>query len=343
MPAETSLRAFLELMSGHAIVRSIGVVAELGVPDALVGGPLGAADLAQRCGAEASALGRVMRMLAAVGVFTESSNPPRYGLTPVSQLLRSDSPNSLRDFARLRGGAMSWGAWTGLEHAVRTGESGFERIHGSSAFRHLESHPAAAKMFDEGMRSLSRQIDASVLASYDFSHFSKLIDVGGGHGGLLAAILRANPRVTGILLDMAAAITASGEVLRAAGVADRCEAVAGNFFETLPQGADAAILSHVLHNWGDDDALRILRNCRDAVGPSGTVLMLEYVLTDDVAGVVAKQFDVQMLVYFGAGRERTAEEYRELLERAGLRLTRILATSSPVSVIEAQRALAQRR
>lgn len=336
MSADTSLRAFLELMSGHTIVRSIGVIAELGVADALVNGPLHAAEIAQVCGAEPNALGRVMRMLAAVGVFTESQDPPRYGLTPVSQLLRSDSASSLRDFARLRGGAMSWGAWAGLEHAVRTGHSGFERVHGSSAFEHLKRNPADAKVFDDGMRSLSRQIDASVVRSYDFSPFRKVMDVGGGRGGLLAAILRANPGLTGILLDTAIPIAGSTEVLRAAGVSDRCAAVVGDFFESLPKGADAVILSHVLHNWGDDDALRILRNCRDAVGPRGTVLILEYALTNDAAGVIAKQFDLQMLVYFGAGRERTVDEYRSLLERAELTLTRIVATSSPVAVMEAR-------
>jgi ubiquinone/menaquinone biosynthesis C-methylase UbiE len=334
-PPDTSFRSLLELLSGHAVVRSLGVVAELGVADALVEGPLDAAELAQRCSANKDALGRVMRMLAAVGVFTESSKPPRYGLTPISELLRTDAKNSLRDFARLRGGGMSWGAWTGLEHAVRTGESGFERIHGSSPFDHFRQDPAAARNFDDGVRSLSRRTDASVVESYDFSRFRKVIDVGGGRGGFLAAVLRAHPHLRGILLDMATPLAESGEVLKNAGVADRCEVVVGDFFQALPKGADVAVLSHVIHNWGDDDAVRLLRNCRDAVGPRNTVLILEYGLTDDAAGLIAKQFDLQMLVYFGSGRERTAEEYRELVTRAGMTLTKIVPTSSPMAVIEA--------
>jgi SAM-dependent methyltransferase len=334
MAADTSLRAFLELMSGHAVVRSIGVVAELGVPDVLANGPMSAADIASRCGANEDALSRVMRTLAAVGLFTEGSTPLRYGLTPLSELLRSDSPRSLRDFARLRGGPMSWSAWGALDHAVRTGGAAFEHAHGASAFEYLEKNPCAARMFDDGMRSLSRHIDAAVVEGYDFSPFTKLIDVGGGRGGLLAAILRAHPHLTGILLDQAAAIGGSGELLRASGVADRCQAVVGDFFAPLPSGADGAILSHVVHNWDDDGAVRILRNCRDALTPTGKVLILEYVLTDDAVGVAAKLFDLQMLVYFGGGRERTVEGYRVLLERAGFALTRIIPTHSPASVVE---------
>ena len=336
MPTDDTLRAFLTLMSGHSTVRSVGVIAELGVADTLAAGPRSAPEIAEICGADPHALGRVLRTLAAVGVFTESSNPPRYGLTHLSELLRSDSPRSLRDFARLRGGTMSWIAWAGFEHAVRTGESGFQRFHGSSAFDYLRANPADAKVFDDGMRSLSRQIDAAVVESYDFSRFRKVMDVGGGHGGLLSAILRANPNLTGILLDVADVVAGSRDVLDAAGVTDRCEVVAGDFFKTLPAGSDVAMLSHVLHNWGDEDALRILRNCRDAVGPNGTVLVLEYGLTDDPEGVIAKQFDLQMLVYFGAGRERTTSEYHELLARADLTPGRVVPTSSPVVVIESR-------
>ena len=333
---DTSLKGFLELMSGHGIVRCIGVIAELGVADVLAQGSLSVVEIARLCGAEPNALGRVMRLLAAVDVFSESADPPLYGLTPISQLLRSDCERSLRGFARLRGGSMSWGAWAGLEHAVRTGGSGFEHIHGSSAFEHLKGNPADAKVFDEGMRSLSRQIAASVVASYDFSSFHQVMDVGGGWGGLLAEILRANGSLAGTLVDLASVITGSSEVLRSAGVEARCEAVAGDFFHPLPRGADLVILSHVLHNWGDADALRILRNCRDAMGSGHTVLVLEYALTDGAAGVIAKQFDLQMLVYFGAGRERTADEYQELLRRADLTVTRTIATSSPVLIIEAR-------
>lgn len=323
-------------MSGHSIVRCIGVIAELGVADVLAEGPLSVAEIARLCGAEPSALGRVMRMLAAVGVFTESADPLLYGLTPISKLLRSDFEHSLRGFARLRGGSMSWDAWAGLEHAVRTGNSGFEHIHGSNAFEHLKNNPADAKVFDEGMRSLSNQIAASVVASYDFSSFHRVMDVGGGYGGLLAEILRANPSLAGTLVDLPSVLAGCAKVLISAGVDDRCTAVAGDFFNPLPRGADLVILSHVLHNWGDDDALRILRNCRDAIGSGHTVLVLEYALTDGAAGVIAKQFDLQMLVYFGAGRERTADEYQELLRRADLTVTRTIATSSPVLIIEAR-------
>lgn len=343
MPDEFTLSDFLKLMGGHAVVRSVGVVAELGVPDALVEGPRTASDLAGICGADAQSLGRVMRMLAGIGVFTESPagaasdvSAVRYGLTPISQLLRSDVPGSMRDFARLRGGSMSWQAWAGLEHSVRTGESGFALAHGAGAFEHMRQHPTDGKVFDNGVRSLTHQIHTAVVASYDFSRFRRVIDVGGGQGGLLAAILRANPSLQGVLLDTANVVATGGEVLRAAGVADRCEIVVGDFFEALPRGADAAILSHVLHNWSDEDSLRILRRCREAVGPGGVVLILEYGLSDDAGGLIAKQFDLQMLVYFGQGKERSTEEYRDLLARAGLKLTRVVQTPAVVAVFEAE-------
>lgn len=259
----------------------------------------------------------------------------RYRLTSISNLLRSDVPGSLRDFARLRGGSMSWKAWAGLEHSVRTGKSGFALAHGSGAFEHMRQHPADAKVFDNGVRSLTHQIHAAIVESYDFSRFRRVIDVGGGQGGLLAAILSANQSLQGILLDTANVVASSGDVLRAAGVADRCEIVAGDFFDPLPRQADAAILSHVLHNWSDEDSLRILRNCREAVGPNGVVLILEYGLSDDEAGLIAKQFDLQMLVYFGQGKERTTAEYRELLSQAGLTLTNVVQTPAVVAVFEA--------
>jgi SAM-dependent methyltransferase len=339
MPDEFTLSDFLKLMGGHAVVRSIGVIAELGVPDTLVDGPRSAQDIAAACGADAESLGRVLRMLAAIGVFTESSSsapPVRYGLTSISSLLRSDAPGSLRDFARLRGGAMSWKAWAGLEHSVRTGESGFALAHGSGAFEHMRQHPEDGRVFDNGVRSLTHQIHAAIVGSYDFSRFRNVIDVGGGQGGLLAEILRANEQLHGILLDTPNVVAQSAELLHAAGVADRCEIVAGDFFEPLPRRADAAILSHVLHNWSDEDSLRILRNCREAVGPDGVVLILEYGLSaGEDAGLIARQFDLQMLVYFGEGKERTTAEYRDLLARAGLTLRRVVQTPAVVAVFEA--------
>jgi SAM-dependent methyltransferase len=324
-------------MSGHAVVRSVGLIAELGVPDVLAHGPMSAEHIAARCGADADALQRVLRTLAALGVFTQASTPPVFALTPLSELLRSDAPDSLRDFARLRGGPMSWGAWGSLDHAVKTGKPAFEHAHGLTPFEYFERHPAAARVFDDGMRSLSSQIHAAIVKGYDFSRFTKLIDVGGGRGGLLAAILRANPNLHGVLLDLAGALEGSAGLLREAGVAARCEAVAGDFFAPLPAGVDGAMLSHVLHNWSDEDSVRILSNCRNALTPGGRVLVLEYVLTEDRSGLVAQFFDLQMLVYFGRGRERTVAEYRALLERAGFVPGRAMATDSPVTIVEGSR------
>ncbi|HEY8508577.1 MAG TPA: methyltransferase, partial [Steroidobacteraceae bacterium] len=175
-----SLNTFLGLMSGHAVVRSIAVIAELGVPDLLASGPKTAAELARACGADPDALHRLLRALAALGIFTETRESGLFGLTALSEPLRSDSPHSLRDFVRLRGGEPYWSAWGALDKAVRTGQAAFEHAHGATHFEYLAQHPEAARRFDDGMRSLMRQIDASIVAAYDFSRFSRLMDAGGG-------------------------------------------------------------------------------------------------------------------------------------------------------------------
>ena len=327
----------LSLLSSHAIVRSIAVVAELGVPDLLAAGPLTAGELARRCGAHEESLFRILRALAAVGIFTQTSSPIRFGLSSLSNQLRSDVPNSLRDFARVRGGEFCWDAWRTLHQAATTGQCAFELAHRTDFFDYLQHHPDAASVFNHGMRSLTSQVYDAVIRAYDFSQFRTLTDVGGGSGAFLAAVLSANPGLVGTLFDRASAIELSGDVLRARGVLDRCRCVAGDFFEAVPAGSEAILLSRVLHDFSDRDVLRILRNCRTALasGGGGKLLVVEYVVTDDEEGVAAKLFDLHMLAYFGAARERTREEFEQLLKQAGFGLQRVVATSASIALIEA--------
>jgi hypothetical protein len=325
----------LSLLSGHAIVLAIAVVAELGVADVLADGPLSVDKISQRCQAHEPSLLRIMRALAAVGVFTQTAPPTRFGLTPLSDSLRSDAPNSLRDFARVRGGELCWDAWRTLYQATRSGESAFKLAHGAEFFEHLQKHPADARVFNQGMRSLSSQVHAAVIRAYDFAQFRSLTDVGGGSGAFMAALLSAHPGLRGTLLDRASAIELSGDVLRAGNVADRCRCVAGNFFEAIPGGSDAILLSRVLHDFSDQDVIRILRNCRAALRGGSKLLIVEYVVTDDEEGIAAKLFDLHMLAYFGAACERTPDEFRTLLETSGFTLTRIVRTTADISVIEA--------
>jgi precorrin-6B methylase 2 len=334
--AAPSFTSVLSLLSGHAVVRAIAVVAELGIADRLVAGPLSARELAQRCDAHEESVFRIMRVLAAVGVFTQTASPVRFGLNPLSNWLRSDVPNSLRDFARIRAGELCWDAWRPLYQAAKTGECAFELAHGAKFFDYLQQHPADARLFNDGMRSLSSQVHEAVIRAYDFSQFRTLTDVGGGSGAFVASLLSSHSGLQATLLDRASAIELSRGVLRARGVAERCRCVAGDFFDAVPTESEAILLSRVLHDFSDQDVTRILRNCRAALPRGGKLLIVEYVVTDDEEGVAAKLFDLHMLAYFGAARERSREEFQSLLEQSGFTLQRIVGTTASISIIEAQ-------
>jgi precorrin-6B methylase 2 len=333
--AALSFTSVLSLLSGHAVVRAISVVAELGIADLLKSGPQTAAELAQRCEVHEDTLFRIMRALAAVGVFTYTASPARFGLNALSNWLRSDVPNSLRGFAHVRGAEVWWDAWRPLQQATKTGECAFELAHGAKFFDYLRAHPADARVFNDGMRSLSSQVHAAVISAYDFSQFRTLTDVGGGSGAFMAALLSAHPGLQGTLLDRASAIELSADVLRARNVADRCHCIAGDFFEAVPSGSEAILLSRVVHDFDDQDVGRILRNCHAALPRGGKLLIVEYVVTDDEEGIAAKLFDLHMLAYFGAACERTREEFQRLLAASGFSLQRIVRTTASIAVIEA--------
>jgi SAM-dependent methyltransferase len=330
-----ALAAMLQLMSGHAIVQSLVVVTELGIPDLLAKGPKTAAELAGECAAHEHSLYRLLRALSAIGIFSELRSTSRFALNAMSECLRSDHPQSLRDFVCLRGHSMYWKAWAELRAAVKTGEAAFWLAHDVSHYEYLEQNPEIARVFHRGVRSLGSQAASTIATAYDFSKYETVLDVGGGEGVLVAAVLKAYPSIRAILFDLPSIVDQSRGVLREAGVSHRCVTMAGDFFIGVPKGADLLILSRVLHNWGDEDALAIMKNCRSALAPNARLLIVEYLIADGKAGIAAKLFDLQMMVYFGRARERPIEDYRTLLHRAGFKLQNVLTTPVGLSLLEA--------
>jgi hypothetical protein len=326
--------ALHQLTRGALVSQAISVFARLGVADALATGPRDAEEIAEPIGAHGPTLYRLLRALSDVGVVAELENR-RFALTPFSEMLRSDVPGSLRDRATIIGLPFHRDPWTDLYETIQTGESAFDRVHGTKLFDYLAEHHEDAAVFDAAMTSISTTMAVSIVQAYDFTPFSTVVDVGGGHGGLLAAILAANPHLQGVLFDKPAVIAGAEEVISSAQVVDRCKVVSGDFVDSVPEGGDAYLLSNVIHNWDDDHAVQILGRCRAAMVNTGCVLLAELVLPEGVAPSMAKLADLGMLIMTSGGRERTEAEYRTLFDRAGLRLTRIVPSTGLVSLLEA--------
>jgi hypothetical protein len=329
---ETSPRyALLQMTNAFQLSQAIYVAATLGIADLLKDGPKGSDELADATRTHAPTLYRLLRALASVGIFVESDG--RFGLTPLAENLRTDTPGSLRDFVMLIGQQSFWSSWGHLLRSVRTGESAFRRIHRMALWEYLAAHPEEAAVFDAAMTSLSSGVVDAVVRSYDFSGIGVLLDVGGGEGTLLAAILAANPSLRGILFDQPDVVRTAGALLEQAGVADRCAVAGGSFFETVPAGADACLLKSVIHDWDDEAAIEILRACRAAMDEGGKLLVVERVIRPGNDPDPAKFSDPNMLVIPG-GRERTAEDFERLYAEAGFELSEIIRTGSPYNIIE---------
>lgn len=321
----------MDMIFAFALSRSISTAAQFGIADQLKDGPKSADELAAALGLHARSLYRMMRALAGAGVFSEDADR-RFSLTPLSELLRSDAPESLRAFATFIANHVNFKTWAELPYSIQTGQRAFDHIYGEFYFDWIEQNPAEGKVFNDAMTSMSLGAGASILAGYDFTGINKLVDVGGGHGLLLAAVLQQYPQMKGVLYD-AAAVVAAHALNTVPGVAERCEVVGGNFFDSVPAGGDAYILKHIIHDWSDDECVVILNHCRAGMTGNGKVLIAEMVLPERNAPGVSKLLDLEML-QFMTGCERTADEYRSLLDRAGFELTRIVHTPSPYSVIE---------
>ncbi|WP_067464473.1 methyltransferase [Nocardia amamiensis] len=326
--------AVLDMASGWLVTQALYTAARLSVADMLADGPLPADAIATRARTDPDATYRLLRTLAGYGVFAELAGR-RFALTPLADPLRADSPRTVRPILLAFGHPAAWATQGELLGAVQTGRSGHELAHGATGFDYLEANPEIAADFHEAMRVTVAMAERPLLAAYDFTRFESVVDVGGGSGYLLAAILRVAPRARGTLYDLATATVRASEILSRAGVSDRCAIENGSFFDAVPTGADAYVLKNIVHDWADEPALRILRSVRDAIAPRGRLLLIECVVPDRRGRPhFSLWLDLEVLLRIG-GRERTRDEYAQLLSQAGFRLRRVVPTASPLSLIEA--------
>jgi hypothetical protein len=325
--------ALLELATGAWTTQALYSAARLGIADQLAAGPARAADVAARIGADPTGVYRLMRALASRGVLTQRADG-RFALTRVGDALRSDAPGSLRDMILFIGHPIRWADWGSLEHSVRTGKTAFAELHGKPFFDYLDTDPEFAAVFNKAMTAGSGLADDVALAAYDFRDRRLIVDVGGGHGSVLATILRGAPDAKGVLFDLPAVVADAVPTLQAAGVADRCRIADGSFMDAVPDGGDAYVMKNIIHDWLDADAMTILRNIRTAIAAGGKLVLVEMVLPERATSFIGHLLDLEMLVTAG-GTERTRAEYANLLSRSGFRLTRVVDTVTPLSIIEA--------
>ena len=316
--------------------RALYAMAALDIADKLADGARSVEELAAAAEAHAPSLYRIMRVLAAAGVFVEEDGR-RFANTPLSALLRNGVPGSLRDFVMLFGDETSWRSWEGILHALRTGEAPFEHIYGEKFFDYLQGHADAAAMFDRAMASASSTTNAAVAGAYDFSGLGTVVDVAGGTGSALCSILAATPDLHGIVFDLPHVDERARAFIAAQGLADRCEFAGGSFFESVPSGAGAYFMKHILHDWGDEDCARILAVCRKAMDANARLLVCERIVPPGNEPSSAKLIDLHMMMTNHGGKERTEREYRDLLSAAGFELRRVVPTTTPWSVIDAMK------
>jgi len=324
----------LQLITGRFVSHAIGVAAHYDLATHLVAGPMTATALAARTETDGRSVYRLLRALASVGVFTETA-PGTFANTPLSETLRSDRSDSSRAFALLMNYDMHVNTWLGLAHSVKTGQNATEHVHGQRAWDLLEANPAFAQVFNNAMTSLSSSIAQAVVSAYDFAGIDELVDVGGGHGFLLSAILSAHASMRGVLFDLPSVVEGAGQLLQARGVASRVRVTGGDFFEEVP-ASGAYIMKHILHDWSDADATRILATIRRAARPGARLLLAESIIRFGNEPDPAKLIDLEMLVFTTGGLERTEDQWKALLGGAGFSLERVVPTPSMVSLIEAR-------
>ncbi len=329
----------LSLITGYWISQAIHVAAELGIADLLDkrGRPI--EDLARATSSNPDALYRLLRALAASGVFAEAA-PREFILTPMGALLKRDMPGNLRDFSRFQGDGWHWDAWGALGESVRNGRparllSGADGKLAANCFDYLATQPESAAIFNAAMTGYTTQVHAAVAENYDFGTARVVVDVGGGHGALLALLLEENPQLRGVLFDRESVVAGAPRTFAEFGVADRAQVVGGDFFGSVPHGADIALLCAVIHDWDDEPAAAILRTVVQALPADGRVLIVENVIPDGNEAHPGKLIDLEMLLMTG-GRERTQHEFEVLLASAGLRIERVISTAVSISIIEAR-------
>jgi hypothetical protein len=327
---QSPAQIILQLATGNYAPRALYVVAKLGIADLLADGDRAAEELAMATKTNPDALYRVLRCLSGFGIFREQADR-RFSLTPVGETLRSDAPNSTRAYT-LMIQEENYHCWGDLLEAVRTGEPSFAKLFGVSRFEFLQTNPEAAAIFQRAMADLARAEIPAIVDVIDFAGVQKVVDVGGGNGALLSAILGRHDHLSGVLLDLAPGIEAART--DAGGPLPRCELVVGDFFEDVPAGGDVYVLKQILHNWPDDECVAILSQCCSALSAVARVLVIERVIGMPNEPSPVTLQDLNMLVTHG-GRERTEKEFSQLFVRAGLRLTGVSPTPTIYRILEA--------
>ena len=323
----------IQMATAYWVSRIVYVAAQLKLADHLASGPRSAAELAGPTGTHARSLHRLMRTLASFGVLSEADDS-RFALTPLGDALKSGAPGSARASILSMAGQWSWRAWEEFPFSIATGNTAMEKAWGMPIFEFLAKNPQEASHFSEAMIGIHGGEPPAVAAAYDFSRFGTIADVGGASGNMLAHILTRHSTPRGLLFDQPHVVRDAPALIEARGLSGRIALESGSFFERVPAGADAYILSHIIHDWNEDQCLTILANCRKAMKPDGTLLIVEFVLPPGNAPHFGKLADMVMLAMPG-GEERTEQEYRTLLGKAGFTLTRVVPTDTPVSVVEA--------
>jgi hypothetical protein len=322
------------LLFGFWASQAVYVAAKLDLASYLKEGALSADELAQSTSTHAHSLYRLLRMLASLGVVSEDADN-RFSLTPVGECLRADVPGSQRALA-LMAGEEHYQSWGELLYSIQTGLPAFDKIYGKPIFDWLSQQPEKAAIFDQAMVSVHGRETAAMLDAYDFSGIKTLADVGGGNGSVLMATLQRNPHLKGMLYDLPSVVERAFPHFEAAGLTSRCQLIGGSFFESIPTGADAYLMRHIIHDWTDEQCLTILKHIHKALPADGRLLVVESVIPAGNDPFFGKQLDLNMLVIPG-GQERTAAEYEKLFATAGFKLNRIVPTTTEISIVEASK------
>ncbi len=327
-------QALLQIGGAYVPCAALWTAAELNIADLIGTGSKPVAELARKTDTNEDALFRILRLLAMVGIFTETE-PRHFALTPPAELLRSDHPESMRDMMVWFADPFHFNIAADLLHSVRTGQPTVEHVTGKRAFEYFATDELEFGRFHRAMTNMSASAIGAALEAYDFSPFGTIVDVGGGHGFAICSILKKHPHMHGVLFDMKDIVSGADERIREFGLEERCRTVAGDFFHAVPEGGDVYFMKNILHDWTDEQATVILRNCRRALDGKGKVVLLEAVVPPGNRPHPSKMIDIEML-FFPGGRERMEQEWRDLFAGAGFRLSRIVPTKSPLCVIEAE-------
>jgi SAM-dependent methyltransferase len=325
--------ALIQMAAAIWGARAIYGAASLGLADLLAAGPRATSDLAHATGTHPPSLYRLLRALGSLGVLTEVE-PRTFALTALGKALKTGAPGAARATVLTIAGHWQWKAWDEFLFSLQTGSPALGRVYGTGLFDYLATHQQDSANFNEAMVGIHGAVVPAVVDAYDFARFRTVVDIGGGTGTLLTAILRANEEVNGILFELPDTALLACDAVKVAGLSSRCSVIEGDFYKAVPSGHDAYVLSHVLHDWTDEQALPILRNCRQAMSAEGRLLVVEAVLPPGDQPHHGKLMDLLMLTVTG-GVERTAEEFSALLAAAGFRMTRVFETSTHQSIVEA--------